>query len=249
MHQLNYEKLDVTSKTPELLCAAVAQGYEDLKSIDGALFFNTHQERLGYIQELCDYTSKHARVVSDCAEKKGWWEKPRASQEILLLIASEFSEALEELRKNSDVNFLYNGLLEKPEGFRVEIADAIIRMMDVLGGVRNDTLSEDLFATALQFYVYLIAATRQTGMSTRVYDMLISSQLGVLSTQAPYDIVRCRKRLEDEEKQEVSLALKLTAVLGALFAYLAILDIDVLEQLKQKIAYNQQRAYKHNKLF
>ena len=64
------------------------------------------------------------------AVEHGWWEKERNIGEILALIHSEISEALEEYRTYGlvTVRFASDG---KPEGFFVELADAIIRIADV----------------------------------------------------------------------------------------------------------------------
>lgn len=58
----------------------------------------------------------------------------------LLLAVSEICEAQEELRDGHDVaEVYYNG--EKPEGFPVEIADAIIRLLDICGSLNIDIAS------------------------------------------------------------------------------------------------------------
>jgi hypothetical protein len=71
--------------------------------------------------------------------EKGWWDKPdgrglvgeEVIGEKIALIHSEVSEALEEWRKpNARIQDIYyvNG---KPEGFPVELADAIIRITEL----------------------------------------------------------------------------------------------------------------------
>lgn len=49
----------------------------------------------------------------------------------LALIHSEVSEALEELRKNQLFSLIYYREDGKPEGFRFELADAVIRIFDL----------------------------------------------------------------------------------------------------------------------
>lgn len=69
------------------------------------------------------------------AARKGWWDLEPNIPEKLALIHSEISEALEEYR---------NGLMEtrienaKPEGFAVELADAVIRIADLCGYLEID---------------------------------------------------------------------------------------------------------------
>ena len=57
--------------------------------------------------------------VHENAKNKGWWETCRPIPELLCLIHSEVSEALEAFRKDDSYNF------------REEIADAAIRILDL----------------------------------------------------------------------------------------------------------------------
>jgi NTP pyrophosphatase (non-canonical NTP hydrolase) len=68
-------------------------------------------------------------------KEKGWWDQERNPLELIALVHSELSEAVESLRKGEDHYFAMadeRGLL-KPEGAAVECADAIIRIMDMAG--------------------------------------------------------------------------------------------------------------------
>ena len=85
---------------------------------------------IGMLQDLC-----HERAV-----ESGWWhdietgekiEKNKA--ELLCLIHSEISEAMEGLRKGlMDDKITHRPMVE------VELADAIIRIMDMAGGFGYD---------------------------------------------------------------------------------------------------------------
>ena len=77
------------------------------------------------------------------AQEKGWYENGSPQiPERLCLIHSEISEALEEFRKNDDLRHTYSREKDgKPEGFLVEIADAIIRIGDM---VEAEGLTDDL---------------------------------------------------------------------------------------------------------
>ena len=48
----------------------------------------------------------------------------------LMLITSELAEALEIVRDNHPLSEIYYGTNGKPEGFGIELADAVIRIMD-----------------------------------------------------------------------------------------------------------------------
>lgn len=67
------------------------------------------------------------------AVSKGWWPKNEVSNipEKLALIHSEISEALEAYRTEQPNLFI--GHNDKPEGFGVELADAVLRIADLCG--------------------------------------------------------------------------------------------------------------------
>lgn len=74
------------------------------------------------------------RRIHAWATEKGWWEAPRNLGEICALIHSEVSEALEEYRVADDRSELVRVRVAedgKPEGFFVELADAVIRIEDL----------------------------------------------------------------------------------------------------------------------
>jgi hypothetical protein len=76
----------------------------------------------------------HKQAVS-----KGWWKEPRDVPHCLALIHSELSEALEEYRQStSNDPRLYYGKDSKPEGVLVELADAVIRILDLAQHIAPD---------------------------------------------------------------------------------------------------------------
>lgn len=80
--------------------------------------------------EVFSSVGDYIRVVHDNAFKKGFWQEDRKVSELLALIHSEVSEALEADRKNDK------------EGFREELADIVIRVFDLCGGLKIDLESE-----------------------------------------------------------------------------------------------------------
>jgi len=67
----------------------------------------------------------------------GWWENPRSEGELLMLVVSEISEAFEEIRDGHAITESYYSEdpktpnNPKPEGVPSELADVIIRIMDI----------------------------------------------------------------------------------------------------------------------
>lgn len=70
--------------------------------------------------------SKLAVEVHRNAVEKGWWETIRPVPELLCLIHSEVSEALEAYRNKN------------PENLKEELADIMIRVMDMAEGLGYD---------------------------------------------------------------------------------------------------------------
>ena len=90
--------------------------------------------------DLLDYKALQAMVreFTRNAKAKGFWKRLRKSREAaiperLMLIVSELAEALEEHRNHHAPKEIYYGSEGKPEGIPIELADALIRILNLCG--------------------------------------------------------------------------------------------------------------------
>lgn len=101
-------------------------------------------------QENCAALNELSQTLHNSAVAKGFWEKPRNLGELLMLIVSELSEALEADRKDKYADrkrFERKGLIKNfqksfeisiKDSFEDEIADVFIRLLDLCGALGID---------------------------------------------------------------------------------------------------------------
>ena len=77
--------------------------------------------------------------IHENAKAHGWWEEERSFGELVALMHSELSEALEEYRNHKPMVYEENGKLE---GVATELADCVIRIFDWAG--KEDIDLEDI---------------------------------------------------------------------------------------------------------
>jgi len=88
--------------------------------------------------------------IHENAVNKGWWDTPPSFAESLCLIHSEVSEALEDFRRGHAVTETWGGETEDTEGYTAfkpcgipsELADVVIRTMDLCEFYGIDLCSE-----------------------------------------------------------------------------------------------------------
>lgn len=98
------------------------------------------------------YINELAERIHTMAIEHGWWDNPDSPEEWalkILLIHSELSEAVEELREPVPMAEYYAAPDAKPSGWAVEIADAIIRSLDLLAAAHVDI--DDIINTKMKY--------------------------------------------------------------------------------------------------
>lgn len=86
--------------------------------------------------KLVEGLNKSAKFIFEHNKKVGWWTEDvdsRNKAELIALIHSELSEALEALRKD-----LMDDHLPSRKGVEVELADTVIRILDMCGAFGYD---------------------------------------------------------------------------------------------------------------
>lgn len=108
-------------------------------NVDAVSFrtFAKHGTLLPHLNEVCNVLTNACHGV---ALASGWWHdlhtgepKDRNMGEMLCLIHSEISEAMEGDRKNEQDKHLPHR-----KSLEVELADAVIRIFDIAGGLNMD---------------------------------------------------------------------------------------------------------------
>ena len=199
-----------------------------------------------------------AKEIHENAVAHGWWEEDRTISEICALIHSELSEALEEARAARPMMYVmdeYNGEYiqnpkyfgaKKPEGIAVELADAVIRILDWMaycgkeglldyveeekeriaaGYARSETEPEEL----PEFIAYL-------------HDMVSVIHLRLM------DINKVRWSRRKKKRQTEAMAAA-GSVVFLVNVWLRMKGVQLKEVMEIKHRYNKTRPYKHGKAF
>lgn len=89
------------------------------------------------------------KMIHENAMNHGWWESEREFGTLIALWHFELSEALEEIRKGHGINETYYTDSGKMVGVPSELADVVIRVMDIC-----EHYGINLESTILEKYEY-----------------------------------------------------------------------------------------------
>lgn len=199
-----------------------------------------------------------AKEIHENAVAHGWWEEDRTISEICALIHSELSEALEEARAARPMMYVmdeYNGEYiqnpkyfgaKKPEGIAVELADAVIRMLDWMAycgqEYRLDIVEEQGERIAAGYARSETEPEELPEFVAYLHDMVSVIHMRLM------DINKVRWSRRKKKRQTEAMAAA-GSVVFLVNGWLRMQGIQLREVMEIKHRYNKTRPYKHGKAF
>lgn len=85
------------------------------------------------LREIAEKLEILKEDIHDNAIEHGWYDEPRTFGDMIALCHSELSEALEDFRNDRKTKAIWKDEKGKPCGIPTELADVIIRVLDMCG--------------------------------------------------------------------------------------------------------------------
>ena len=199
-----------------------------------------------------------AKEIHENAVAHGWWEEDRTISEICALIHSELSEALEEARAARPMMYVmdeYNGEYiqnpkyfgaKKPEGIAVELADAVIRVLDWMAycgqEYRLDIVEEQGERIAAGYARSETEPEELPEFIAYLHDMVSVIHVRLM------DINKVRGSGRKKKRQTEAMAAA-GSVVFLVNGWLRMKGVQLKEVMEIKHRYNKTRPYKHGKAF
>lgn len=182
-----------------------------------------------------------AREAHQIAVEHGWWEKEPTFGELVALMHSELSEALEEYRAGNRIRpgqptpmVYYSGggyvatdttkCCKKPEGIAVELADCIIRILDWAG---HENVNMD------RIFFEVMEAHKDQPEEEQRFGEFISALHNLLS------MAYCDA--DDRNDRDIYMGLVIYYILENMER--AGVEMDAI--IREKMEYNRTRPYRH----
>jgi NTP pyrophosphatase (non-canonical NTP hydrolase) len=170
----------------------------------------------------------YKQLISEChqtAVEHGWWDEPRAEDELICLFHSEVSEAFEEYRAHKPLDLVYyKDDNPKPEGIPVELADLLVRIFDLLGDIYKDN-------PGLLYSFVERPLIKKT----------------ILAPIPPTFSALCKELHKKISNLAVFNAYFLMMIVKVVDGYCMVNGIKLEEALRLKMDYNKTRPYRHGK--
>lgn len=166
------------------------------------------------------------------AVEHGWCDEDRDRAEIIALIHSEWSEALEEARAGRPM--LWYGENMKPEGVAVELVDGAIRIFDYIGRMaKTEPVGRIVTETLTDDDVY-----------AEIPDDTVGLPIAGIIARLHYNTSMAYAMNDVEAAMNMLLSTAFMAM-----KWIRINGCDPDETLRIKHEYNMTRPYKHGKKF
>jgi hypothetical protein len=179
-----------------------------------------------------------AEEIHEIAKSKGWWEGDRNYGEVFANIWSEIAEAQEYLifRRNTEA---VSWVGDKPEGFGIELADAVIRILDFKCHLGID-------GVGYQVFYHLLTKTPEVDKEYVLYYRLAAVSYHLCKAWEFYTKGDDLNTVKIIDSKRDGVPLRLNCAIYEIFETIRLLSVhEVNYYIDIKMKYNETREYRH----